>query len=635
MEKELFEVLQKYWGFSSFRPPQEDIIKNVLAKKDTVALLPTGGGKSLCYQLPALLFEGKTVVITPLIALMEDQVKGLERKGVKAKAIHSHLSFRDIDRALDNFVFGDIRILFISPERIQTDIFKERFKRANVDMVAIDEAHCISQWGYDFRPAYLQIEILREWNPKAVFMALTATATNLVLKDIQSKLSLSSPVVFRKSFYRDNISFFAFDVPDKKAELLHLIRKMNTCGIIYVRNRGETLSISTWLRKNGVSALPYHGGMTAQLRHQHQEAWMNNDVKMMVSTNAFGMGIDKPDVRFVVHLDIPNSLEEYYQEAGRAGRDGKPSWAVLFYENADIENAKSHWSEQFPELDEIGSIYDKLCRYFKIAYGSGQGESFIFHLTEIATAIKVPVKKVFRVTQILAKEEWIELSEGVNEPTRIQIICDRNELYVDGTMSAMEESIVVQILRKYEGVFTQAVKIDEFELSKDLLLEEEEILENLQSLVDKGIAAIQWKRSQPYISFIKERPELVNFTIDHKRYHQLKMNAGKRLESMIQYVSDEVQCRQKAILTYFDENIESCGTCDLCRIKTIKEPFESISNYILDWAKEKQKNHEILSLQELFFMYPIIYRPVVKSTLKRMENEKLIQIHPSGRIVII
>lgn len=635
MTTEVYQILQKFWGFTEFRQPQQAIIENILLKNDTIALLPTGGGKSLCYQLPAIVFSGKTIVITPLIALMEDQVQSLRVKGIKAAAIHSNLSYRELDRTLDNFVFGDIKILFISPERIHTEIFKERYKRTNVDLIAVDEAHCISQWGYDFRPSYLSISALREWKPEIAILALTATATTEVLNDIQKNLQLKSPVIYRKSYFRENIGFFCLESSDKKGELLNVLRQSSASGIIYVRNRGETIDISSWLRNHGISALPYHGGMEYVKRQKHQEAWMKNEVQIVVCTNAFGMGIDKPDVRFVVHLDIPASLEEYFQEAGRAGRDGKLSRAFLFYENADVENSKSRWSEQFPDIESIGNLLDELYRYKKVAYGSGPGESFTFRLNEFAHHVKTPGKMVFQILQILAKEGWIELSDGLMDPTRVMITIDRQALFEPGFLDEVSDRILIQLLRKYEGVFSMPVKIDEEVISRELGMEEQTLIEYLTNLERKEILSIQWKKNEPHITFLQERPQPSEFSMDKVRYRTLAKNAGKRLDAMLEFLLDEKRCRQKVLLEYFGEKIEPCGHCDFCLIQELSETEVSIIHKILEHLRSSRAMMKSVFIKELFFQYPIIYRSVIKRALVKMTNEKIINIHPSGLIQLV
>ncbi|MBK8620188.1 MAG: RecQ family ATP-dependent DNA helicase [Saprospiraceae bacterium] len=632
MIQNLTETLQKYWGFSTFRPPQDQIIKNVLNKKDTVALLPTGGGKSLCYQLPALLFSGKTIVITPLIALMEDQVFHLKNRGIPAQCIHSHMTYRQIDGVLDNFVFGDTKILYISPERIDTDIFRERYLRVKVDLIAIDEAHCISQWGYDFRPSYFLIPKLREWKPGVVFLALTATATHEVEKDIIEKLSLKVPSVFRKSYQRNNISFFAIETNDKWTEMTRILQKINACGIIYVRNRKETLELSHWLSNRKITALPYHGGMDKIQRSEHQNAWMENKVRYMVATNAFGMGIDKPDVRVVIHLDIPASLEEYYQEAGRAGRDGNESWAIMIYDEGDLSAAKQKWEEQYPDISVLADIYDQLCRFFKIAYGSGVGETYDFSIQDFSNNIKIPSRKVFFALQILEKEGWFQLSEGFREPTKVMITCSHQELKEPGFIPTSWENIIVYLLRRYEGLFVQPVKIDEPALAKAMEISMEELTETLKQMEIRQIIRVSFAKTSPYLIFLKERPQKEHFYIDKKNYEALKIRAFNRLKSMIDYTESQEHCRQKMILDYFDEEMDDCGKCDICRFKKASSDTSAIIPQIKTILTESTQKYILLTIKDVMFLFPYNKRKLVRLALQQLESERMVEVDNAGKI---
>jgi ATP-dependent DNA helicase RecQ len=628
----LTETLQKYWGFSTFRPPQDQIIKNVLNKKDTLALLPTGGGKSLCYQLPALLFSGKTIVITPLIALMEDQVLNLKNRGISAQCIHSHMTYRQIDGVLDNFVFGDTKILYISPERIGTDMFRERYFRAKVDLIAIDEAHCISQWGYDFRPSYFLIPKLREWKPEVVFLALTATATKEVEKDIIEKLSLKDANIFRKSYQRNNISFFAIETNDKWSEMTRILQKINACGIIYVRNRKETMELSQWLSNRQIPALPYHGGMDKVMRTNHQNAWMDNKVRYMVATNAFGMGIDKPDVRIVIHLDIPASLEEYYQEAGRAGRDGDESWAIMIFDESDLSAATQKWEEQFPDVVLLADKYDQLCRYFKIAYGSGVAETYDFSISDFSNVIKMPSRKVFFALQILEKEGWFQLSEGFREPTKVMITCSHQELKEPGFIPTDWENIIVYLLRRYEGLFIQPVKIDESSLAKAMEISESELVETLKLMEVRQIIKVNFAKTSPYLVFLKERPKKEHFYIDKKNYEALKSRAFNRLKSMITYAETQDLCRQKMILNYFDEEMEDCGKCDVCRFRKTSSDTSEIIPQIKILLTEAAKKYTLLTIKDIMFLFPFNKRKIVRLAMKQLEQERMVEVDNSGKI---
>lgn len=631
----LLDTLKKYWGFSDFRHPQDKIIENVLLKKDTVALLPTGGGKSLCYQLPAMIFKGKTIVVTPLIALMVDQVASLNARGIKAKCIYSGMSYQQIDLVLDNFRFGDIKILYISPERIASEMFKERYKLTKVDLIAVDEAHCISQWGYDFRPAYFEIVKLREWKPDVAFLALTATATKEVLVDITSKLNLINPYIFKKSYQRENISFVAVETNDKYSELLNILHKVKSCGIIYVRNRGETIQLSDFLNQRGIPALYYHGGMEKEHRSLHQKRWKNNEIRIMVSTNAFGMGIDKGDVRIVTHLDIPSSLEEYYQEAGRAGRDGKESWAIVIYDSSDLQRAQKNLLEQFPEISTVAEVYQQLCTYFKVAYGSGFNETYSFQVQDFSVYVKITVKIIYYVLKILEKEGWILLSEGIHEPTKIQFICSHEDLFQQGFFSEKEDNLVIYLLRRYEGLFTQEVKIDEETIAKDLNTNIEEIQYLLSVLEKKIIISLKARKSDPQISFIRERPKKEFFVIDQKNYEEQKKRAFSRLSSMLAYLTSEDCCKQKYILEYFGEKIGECGKCDYCRFKKEKTTIQEMVLVVQGRLQAHAKKYSIVNIKEVLFSFPFNKRNIVKKTILFMENEKMISINNSGNITIL
>lgn len=626
------EILLKYWGFENFREPQEEIIQSVLSGHDTIALLPTGGGKSICYQVPALILPGKTIVISPLIALMEDQVQALKKKGIKAASIHSQLSFKDIDRILENFVHGDTKILYVSPERIETEIFKERYIRADVDLIAIDEAHCISQWGFDFRPSYMKIEQLRLWKPSVVFMALTATATPDVLADIQRELKLVHPKLFKKSFTRENLRFFSVETIDKYAELFNIVSKINKTGIIYVRNRGESVEIAHWLQARKIPALPYHGGMNKESRDFNQKAWMDNKVRIMVATNAFGMGIDKPDVRFVVHLDIPSAMEEYYQEAGRGGRDGQESMAVILFDKGDIEKAHIKWEENYPDIIQIAELYDQLCRYCRVAYGAGNNETYPFDLQDFAVAIKKPVKIVFVILSLLEKEGWIYLSDGFRTPTKVQVICEHQELYEPGFLNKEQEELIVYILRRYEGLFIQPVAIDENVLAKGLGWTQERVIAVLKSAEKAGIVIAQFRETSNSLTFTRERPALKNFFIDKKRYQFLKERALERIKYMGYYVVNDATCRQKMILQYFGESYKTCGKCDICTLLNAGHNRDKIETEIVKKIEEASKTYRLINIRDLLFHYPYQSRLAVKRAVGFLEDEGVITVFDNGRI---
>lgn len=624
-------ALKKYWEYDKFRPPQDEIILSVLEGRDTIALLPTGGGKSLCYQLPALLLPGKTIVISPLIALMEDQVQGLNKKGIKARSLNATLTYRQIDLILDDFVYGDLKILYISPERIRSEIFYRRFAKAKISLFAIDEVHCISQWGYDFRPSYLQISDLRIQCPHVPVIALTATATPTVLNDISEKLALKSPAIYSKSFERNNLSFTVIHTHDKFNQLLHLLNKVKGSAIIYVRNRKETVLVSNRLRQHQYAAIHYHGGMDKAERDRYQKLWMSNSAPIIVSTNAFGMGIDKPDVRLVVHLDLAPSPEEYYQEAGRAGRDGKASFAVTIIDEGDIAAAEEQLADQFPPKDEIAEVFDYLCRYYKIAYGDGLHLTFDFNMSDFAAYSGKKAKKIFHVLSILDREGWIMMSEGLKEPTRIMIVCDYQDLKWLNERSDKKSGLVTHLLRKYEGLFTDFVKIDEWAICKDLHMEESELDRLLQMLKAEGIIDIRKKISGPAITFLSDRPELRSFTIDMVAYRFRQKMAADRLSAMIAYIQNEKECRQAFILRYFGEKGKKCGRCDICKGTFNPEVSPEVKEKVLN-ALHNAGDISLYTVKKFVSGFPLNKRKQVHAALSQLETENIIHITDKGFI---
>ena len=626
-------ILRQYWGYEAFREPQEQIIDAVLQKKDTVALLPTGGGKSICYQIPSMLLAGKTIVVSPLIALMQDQVDNLFRRGIIAKSLNANLHFKEIDAILDNFVYGDLRLLYISPERIESDIFLTRIAKAKVGLIAVDEAHCISQWGYDFRPSYFNITKLKEIHPQATMMALTATATPKVLDDIVQKLELSSPVIFKKSFIRDNLGLTVIYGEDKQNELLRLLSRLKGSCIIYVRNRRATLEISSWLEQHDMHCVAYHGGMAKELRDKNQSIWMSNSVNIIVCTNAFGMGIDKPDVRMVVHLDVPPSLEEYFQEVGRAGRDGMKSQAVALIEDGDIEAAKKNMEEQYPSLEYIASAYDRLCRYLKVAYGSGYMETYDFELQEFAEYISGSSRKLFHVINILEKEGWLTTSEAYKEPSRLMITTSSEDLEYLNRNPSSKSKIIVYLLRKYEGLFLDYVKIDDTKVAADLKTEATKMVQYLRQLDSEGLISYIPRSAMPQITFTRQRPEIEHFTIDKQAYLMRKKMAEERLKAVIKYFKNERSCRQQMIIHYFGEQADPCGLCDICLgsgIMTVgKDDIEKVMEHL-----QRTLSSRPTSIKSYVGLYPYHYRKRVLHIIQKLESERWLLLDEFGTMTL-
>lgn len=565
MEKFL-QILSKHWGYPGFRPLQLEIIESVAAGKDTLGLMPTGGGKSITFQVVSLSKPGMCLVITPLIALMKDQVENLNRKGIKALAIHSGMSKREIKITLDNAVWGDYKFLYISPERLTSENFLERLRQMNINLLTVDEAHCISQWGYDFRPSYLEIAEVRKELPEVPVLALTATATPKVADDIQEKLLFKKKNLQKMSFQRENLSYLVRQVEDKNGYLLKTLNKVKGSGIIYVRSRKHTREIADELRKNKISADYYHAGLSNLIRNKRQDDWVKGDTRVIVATNAFGMGIDKPDVRFVIHIDPPDSLEAYYQEAGRAGRDGKKSAAVLLYNNADKVKLKKHVSTAFPEITNIKRIYEALCNYFQVAVGFGKGQTFEFHLQAFAQAYKFQQAMVYNSLKILQREGYLEFTEEVDNPSRVAFIVSRDELYKFQVANAVYDDFIKLILRSYTGLFSGYVAIDEELLGKRAGLDQDTVYNFLKHLRKSNMIDYVPRSQSPFIYFSKERIALDRLKISKENYDVRKQDFSDRIGSVIHYAGSSDTCRSQILLNYFGEDDAApCGICDVCQ----------------------------------------------------------------------
>ncbi len=557
-------ILSKYWGFSTFRPLQEDIIQSVLEGKDTLALMPTGGGKSLCFQVPALLNPGICIVVSPLIALMKDQVENLKDKGIKAIAIISGMGKREVDIALDNCIYGDIKFLYLSPERLLSDLVRERIRYMKVNLIAIDEAHCISQWGYDFRPPYLHLTELRELHPEIPVLALTATATERVAADIQLKLNFKNGQVYRKSFERLNLSYLVYNEENKLRKLISIARNVKGSGIIYVRNRRETQEVSRQLNLEGISSDFYHAGLDTPLRMKKQSAWKNSEIRIMVATNAFGMGIDKADVRFVIHLDLPESLEAYYQEAGRGGRDEKKAYAVLLYNNADKALLTKRLDQHYPSIDEIKQIYHHLGNYYQLAYGAGEGLSLEFDLADFCNRFKLDPVRTIHAFKFLEHDEYIALSETVFLPSRVQVLSAHEDLYRFQVGQPAYDHFIKVLLRSYAGIFEQLVGIKESELAKRAGISRIETVKILSKLHDLQIITYIQQTDKPHLNYIKPRADSQHLYIDRK-YHADRYQIHKsQVEAVLAYAENH-KCRSQQLLNYFNEtHAKVCGVCDVC-----------------------------------------------------------------------
>ena len=601
MENKNLEILKQYWGYDSFRPLQEDIINSVLFGRDTLALMPTGGGKSICFQVPALQLAGICIVVSPLIALMKDQVQNLRKKGIEAVAIISGMSHREVDIALDNCVYGKVKFLYIAPERLYNDLVLERIRYMKVGLFAIDEAHCISQWGYDFRPAYLELAKLRRIHPNTPFLALTATATPRVVDDIQDKLSFVGRQVFQQSFRRDNLAYIVLAEEDKMGRMLRMIHRIGGAGVIYVRNRRETQEVSQFLINHGVPADFYHAGLDTQTRSQKQDSWMENRIRVIVATNAFGMGIDKPDVRFVLHLDLPDSLEAYYQEAGRAGRDGKKAFPVLMFHQADREKLWANFENSFPAISFIQQVYHHLGNYFQLAYGAGQGLSFDFDVVDFCKRYQVDILPTLSALKFLERDGWISVSEAVFIPARFKFEVDYQELYKFQVQSAKYDPLIKLILRTTGGVFDFYASVNEYELAKKLKIAYEKVIDMLQGLQKLELASYLPKTDAPQLTFRQARVDYKHLFIDTAFIAERKRIKGEQIKAMYTYL-DTKDCRSIALQTYFGEKVETpCGVCDLCltrqhRVDLHGKLTEEIKTALLAGEKDVKELVDLLTL---------------------------------------
>ena len=561
----IHDILQKYWGYTSFRPLQEDIIRSVMQGRDTLALLPTGGGKSICFQVPAMALDGVCLVITPLIALMKDQVEGLQKKGIKASAIYSGMNTHEIDITISNCINGGTKFLYLSPERLESEKFLGNIRFLKISLIAVDEAHCISQWGYDFRPPYLRVADIRQHLPGVPVLALTATAIPRVVEDIQQKLLFVSPNVFSTSFERTNLAYLVYHKEDKQSRLLRIAQRVPGTGIVYVRNRRKTKEIADFLRKNKVSADYYHAGLDPRSRSQKQEAWKTGKCRIIVATNAFGMGIDKPDVRFVVHLDLPDSIEAYFQEAGRGGRDGKKSYAVMLTEKSDEIDASHNIELAFPELDFIRNLYQALGNYFNLATGSGRDQSFGFDLNNFSNTYKMKPISVFNALKVLEREGYIALSDALDNPSKLHILAGQDELYRYQVEHAEGDILLKAILRSYGGIFNDFVTISESEIARRSGQDPALVLKLLSRMDNDGLLTYVPQKTLPQIVYIRERLATDHLHFTAENYYNRKTDAETRLNAVIAYVSSKTVCRSQSLLTYFgDKNPGRCGICDVC-----------------------------------------------------------------------
>jgi ATP-dependent DNA helicase RecQ len=580
------QVLTRYWGFTTFKPLQEEIISSLAAGKDTLGLMPTGGGKSITFQVPGLVNDGICLVITPLIALMKDQVNRLNSLEIKSMAIHSGLTREEIEISLENCIYGDYKFLYVSPERIGTQLFRAKVSRMNISLVAIDEAHCISQWGYDFRPSYLKIAELRQYVPEKVpFLALTASATPQVIEEIMSRLAFRQRNVLRTSFERKNIYYLVRKVEDKATYLLNTIRKVAGSGIIYVRSRKKSKEIAELLAGNGISADFYHAGLPQELRDKKQNSWSSGETRVIVSTNAFGMGIDKADVRFVIHWDIPDSIESYFQESGRAGRDGLPAYAVLLFSEADKSRLTDTVRHKFPPTERIKDIYEALCNYLQVPVGAGKESVHDFNMADFVTKYRLPVNETYNSLVFLQREGYLEFTEEINNPSRVHFIVGRDDLYKFQVANASYDSFVKLLLRSYTGMFSEFIPINEELLAKKSALSRDTVYQYLIRLANQNIIRYIPGKKSPLVIFSEERLDRKALFISPENWLYVKEKYEIRLNMMLEYAESNNRCRSVVLLDYFGEESDRCGTCDVCRERNELE----LSKYEFDLILEEIK----------------------------------------------
>ncbi|MEQ9285911.1 MAG: ATP-dependent DNA helicase RecQ [Cyclobacteriaceae bacterium] len=627
-------VLKKYWNYDSFRPLQEEIIHSVLEKKDTLALLPTGGGKSVCFQVPALCLPGICLVITPLIALMKDQVEQLKKRGIAASAIYSGMPRREIDIMLDNCVFGKVKFLYISPERLKTELFQARVSEMNVSLLAIDEAHCISQWGYDFRPSYLDIaEIYPLLGGEVCKVALTATATKEVRVDLLEKLNFEQSAIFQKSFARKNLSYSVFELENKEQKLFEILNNVKGSGIVYVRSRKETARIATILSRSGISSEYYHAGLGIKERSAKQTNWIQNKVRVMVATNAFGMGIDKPDVRVVIHLDLPDSLEAYYQEAGRAGRDEKNAFAVLLYAQSDIIRLRENFTRAFPSIDFLKRVYQSLANFYKLAVGSSQWQSFDFEVNDFSTSYKLNPYDTFYAIKKLEEQGLILLNESFFKPSVVMFSMSHEEVYRYCIANAKMERVIKGLLRLYGGeMYTEFMKISEHDLAKLIHASVPEVTKTLDYLHKTNVLVYDQLKEKPQLTFLTPRMDAGKLNINKKEFDLRRKSIGTKIESIVGYAQDRNQCRTRIFQEYFDEVAYlNCGVCDRC----IQEKKKRKAVLEMDNARSRileSVTGEWIGISELKSNSAIHNDFLFTETLRALLDDTLIELSPDGRV---
>ncbi len=635
------EVLQQYWGYSAFRPLQEDIVQTVLQGGDALVLMPTGGGKSLCFQVPTLVMEGVCIVVTPLIALMKDQVEQLKRRGIPAAAIYSGMHWREIDSTLDNCIYGNTKFLYVSPERLQTEIVIERAKQMKVCLLAVDEAHCISAWGYDFRPPYLQIADFRAILPQSVpVIALTASATPDVQADIVDRLVMrpgpdGHPTVFRQTFARPNLSYSALTESDKEVRLLKILSNVRGSAIVYVRSRRQTQQVAEFLYRNNISADFYHAGLTTQQRDEKQTAWIDDRIRVIVATNAFGMGIDKPNVRVVVHLDVPDTPEAYYQEAGRAGRDGQKAYAVLLHTDADLTTVEARTEQQYPPVELLKRTYQALANYTAVPTGGGQFASYDFDMPTFVSTFQLPSQDTHFALKQLQHEGFIDLTESYFRPSRAMMSLNNRELYEFQLRNPNYEPFVKLLLRMYGGeLFTDFITISETALARAFFIDQKEIVALLKQLHERGILIYEQQKDKPQLTFLTPRIDANQLPIDTRLLTERKQRAMTKVRAMVAYVQNPVQCRTRLLQAYFGENpSQPCGICDNClKQKPRPEQTDAVREQVRQYVVQTAQTG--VSPRQLADYFAQTNTETLAQAVQQMLAEEVLQYNAGGNLVI-
>lgn len=614
-------ILRRYWGYDNFRGIQREIIESIGAGHDTLGLMPTGGGKSITFQVPALATEGVCIVITPLIALMKDQVQHLRRRGIRAAAIYSGLSRDDIIQTLENAIFGGVKFLYVSPERLSTDLFITKVSHMNVCFICVDEAHCISQWGYDFRPSYLAIADIRKAVPQAPVLALTATATPLVIDDIQERLSFSEKRVFRMSFERKNLAYIVRHVSDKEQQMLHILNMTKGSAIVYTRSRQRTKELAALLTQSGISATFFHAGLDNAVKDERQKAWQEDKVRVIVATNAFGMGIDKPDVRVVIHADCPDSIEAYFQEAGRAGRDGQKAYAVLLFSGGDQVKLQKRIGDTFPDLDEVREVYDHLAYFYQIAVGSGFNAVFDFPIDKFCANFHHFPTRVLSALKILQRAGYLDFKEEADCHSRLRFCLERDDLYQLHGNPPTEDRVIVALLRNYSGLFNDFCYIDESFIAQQTDLARPELYLVLKELDRKHIVNYIPEKNTPMIHYLQRREESRFLEFPPMVYAELKQRFEERIEKMIAYATSDNKCRSRMLLRYFgEETSHDCGQCDVCLDRkgnsVVPERLHEASRKILSLLADGQPHH-VSVLHAIALPYTTI-----EEALRRLVSEE-------------